>query len=683
MSAIVFKLISVIFSKRIFANLFLLFLILVSVNSQDTLDDCKIELMDDILSFRNSKIIIDFRWNKGDIIGYKITDLNAAYSWELTGRSDEIVWAPDSLPPINTELKVFPVINNVLFSDHLVAEIITQYKDFGVCRTFRLYPGVGALVMNLSLKKTSDLYRDQDYYFNDRISLPGRQWKIQSVEFLDKTDQNNNLVCKKESLSFLKPLDLKGNILIATDLLSNQRLFVIKESPLGESQLLYPGFDFQIRWGEITIKNLGALYSEMPNNQWIKCYGYVLGPGGNKDIETLLAIRDYMKSVRKYDAGRDEMVMMNTWGDRGQDGRISEDFVFKELQKGEELGITHLQLDDGWQQGLSKNSKSSEGKLWDQWSRKDWEPHNSRFPSGLGPSMVAASRHNIEIGLWFHPSNANSYGLWKSDAEIILDLYKRWGIKTFKIDGIELNDKNADINLRRILDTVRISSKGKITFNVDVTAGRRGGYFYLNEYGNIYLENRYTDWGNYYPHWTLRNLWMLSEYIPPENLQIEFLNNTRNTHKYEETDRLKPSSIPFDYLFAITMAGQPLAFLESTGLPVEAFKINSLLESYKKIMSDFHQGYIFPIGEIPDGGSWTGFQSISNEESGYFLIFRENNNSETYTMKTYLSNGLKIRLEKILGYGDSFECYTNEKGEIAFHLPGIFTYALFSYRIKP
>ncbi len=667
--------------KKIFLSWVILNLV-ISVNGQFTLQDCKIELKDNILSFRNSKILIEFYWNNGNIIGQKIANLSTGYSWELTNKSNEIGWAPDSLPPINTDFKVLQVVNDVFSPDHLVAEITTRYKNYGIRRTFRLYPRMNVLAMSLSVNKTTDLCRDLNCYFDERISLPGRQWEIQSIEFNDRTDQNNNLVSEKGYLSFTKPLNLKANILIATDLLSNQKIFIIKESPLGESQLLYPGYDFQVKSGEIVIRNLGTLYSEITCNQWIKCYGYVLGTGGNEERETLLAIRDYMKSVSKYDATRDEMVMMNTWGDRGQDGRINQDFVFKELQKGKELGITHLQLDDGWQQGLSKNSKSSAGKLWDQWSSEDWEPHESRFPAGLGPALEEASRHKIKIGLWFHPSNANSYGSWRGDAEILLDLYNRCGIKNFKIDGIELSDKNADINLRRILDTLRKSSYGEITFNVDVTAGRRGGYFYLNEYGNIYLENRYTDWGNYYPHWTLRNLWMLSKYIPPENLQIEFLNNTRNRNKYEEADPLKPSAIPFDYIFAITMAGQPLAFLESTGLPEEAFEIKPIIESYKNIMSAFHQGYIFPIGEIPDGSSWTGFQSVSDDKSGYFLIFRENNEIEAFLMRTYLPGGLKIRLKKILGYGDSFVCITNDKGEIEFHLPGTFNYALFHYSTK-
>ena len=98
-------------------------------------------------------------------------------------------------------------------------------------------------------------------------------------------------------------------------------------------------------------------------------------------------------------------------------------------------------------------------------------------------------------------------------------------------------------------------------FNLDVTAGRRGGYHYFNEFGNLFLENRYTDWQNYYPDTTLRNLWMLSKYVPSRNLQIEFLNKWRNAGKYEG-DPFAPSNYSFEYLFAITMAAQPLAWFE-------------------------------------------------------------------------------------------------------------------------
>src|ERR1700754_3984748 len=129
-----------------------------------------------------------------------------------------------------------------------------------------------------------------------------------------------------------------------------------------------------------------------------------------------------------------------------------------------------------------------------------------------------------------------------------------------EIDGVQIADKKAEDNFRKMLDTVVARTDGEGLFNLDVTAGRRFGYHYFYEYGNLFLENRYTDWANYYPYFTLRNVWMLSKYMPPQRLQIEFLNKWRNADKYPAADSLSPSFYSFDYLFAITMAGQPLAW---------------------------------------------------------------------------------------------------------------------------
>ncbi len=668
--------------KRDLALLVLLISSLLSAAGQNTLLDCSIQLKDNVLTVRNSKLVIEYDWNGGEISGRQITNLSTSHSWKLNDQGSQNPCKPDPSPPVSADLNIYPVNGHAIYPDHLVGEITLKYECFEMRKTYRIYPGTAALRMSLSLKKTGDPNCNDQSCFDETISLPGKEWKIQSVEFMDRTDHNNNLVNTRETHVFLKPLELKGNLLIARDLIHNERLFIIKESPLGENQLLYPGSDFRFTWGDLVIRNLGALYDEVEDGRWFRCYGYVIGTGGRTDLEARVAIRDYMKNIRKRPEGGEEMIMMNTWGDRGQDGKISEAFVKKELQKGSELGITHLQLDDGWQQGLSKNSLTSGGDLWDRWSREDWEPHHERFPSGLGQVVEAARGHGIALGLWFHPSNADSYSFWKEDAEIIIGLYEKWGIHTFKIDGMNLADKNSDINMRNIFETAISRSNGKIAFNVDVTTDRRGGYFYLNEYGNIFLENRYTDFGNYYPHWTLRNLWQLSEFVPPEKLQIEFLNNTRNPQKYDENDPLRPVVVPFDYIFATAMAAQPLAWFEATGLPAEAFGISPLVESYKKVMGKFHEGYIFPIGHVPDGCSWTGFQSVKDESSGYFLVYRENNDSGSAMIETCLPPERLVKLEKILGYGSSFEFITGESGEITFHLPRKFSFGLFRYEVE-
>ena len=100
---------------------------------------------------------------------------------------------------------------------------------------------------------------------------------------------------------------------------------------------------------------------------------------------------------------------------------------------------------------------------------------------------------------------------------------------------------------------------------------------------------------------------MLSRYVPAEDLQVEFLNKWRDREKYPTDDPFAPAHYSFDYLFATAMAGQPLAWLEATHLPDEAFQTASLVRLYRKHRAAFHRGIILPVGDEPSGRSWTGF----------------------------------------------------------------------------
>ena len=49
-----------------------------------------------------------------------------------------------------------------------------------------------------------------------------------------------------------------------------------------------------------------------------------------------------------------------------------------------------------------------------------------------------------------------------------------------------------------------------------------------------------------------------------------------------------------------------------------------LVEAWKRVREDWYSGTIAPIGERPDGVSWTGFASVSeNGRGGFALVFRE------------------------------------------------------------
>jgi alpha-galactosidase len=174
---------------------------------------------------------------------------------------------------------------------------------------------------------------------------------------------------------------------------------------------------------------------------------------------------------------------------------------------------------------------------------------------------------------------------------------------------------------------------------------------------------------------------MLSRYVPPQNFQIEFLNNWRNKDKYASEDQFAPKNYSFDYLFAISAMAQPLAWLETSNLPVEAFSTGETIKKYKAIQHDLHKGAIYPIGEEPSGKSWTGFESI-NPLGGYILVFREDNNRESFQFKTRFTPNRRIILQPIIGYGKAFATKVDADGRISFSLAKRNSFALYKINYR-
>lgn len=515
----------------------------------------------------------------------------------------------------------------------------------------------------------------------DRLQLEGNHWQTRVVEFFDYTDWNDNLVNERHLLSYRRS-GYRGNLLFAKNELNGNGFFFLKESPSSGTQLSYTGSDFISDFADFMVVSPGFIQKDISPSKWTRVYGCVLGLWHQTELSALTALRAYQKQLRLCASHRDEMIMLNTWGDRSQDAKIDEGFCLAELDRAKRLGITVFQLDDGWQSGKSPNSKTAGGSFKDIW--KDslyWTPDKRKFPRGLKPIVEKGRKLGIRIGLWFNPSIQNNFADWQKDADAVIGLYHEYGIDCFKIDGVQIPNKQAEENLRCLFEKISEETDHKVIFNLDATAGRRGGYHMFNEYGNIFLENRYTDWGNYYPYRTLRNLWQLSRYVPSEKMQIEFLNRWRNASKYAEDDIFAPANYSFDYLFAITMAAQPLAWMEAANLPDEAFETSALISRYKKIQHDIHMGVILPIGEEPSGRAWTGFQSISDSKSGYFIIFREDNERMEASLPTFLEEGKKVKMVLLAGNGKSFESTISEDGCLRFALPQKNQFSIYKYNV--
>ena len=664
----------------------------------------------DTLVIGNSLIERKFVWNGGNLMTASLTDKALGTSHEMTRLTPDFFFAGDSGPGEDASFSVTDVPQTEIRPAHKVASVTYSKGSLLVRREYRIYDGCPAIACDTWLRwkdsgaaAASDSFQSTAQEVNaadrkniefaedmksassnavlDRLSLGGMHWHAKAVEFWDVTDWNNNLVTERDIISYRKT-GLRGNLLFLRNGEDGNGLWFLKEAPCSSVQLAYRGSDFIADFGSFAVTGLGIGPEDIDAQEWTKAYSCVVGVYGPGELSALTSLRSYQKNIRRHIGTRDEMVMMNTWGDRSQDTKVNEAFCLAELEKAARLGITHFQIDDGWQVGKSPNSALAKGSFKNIWDNPDyWTPDPVKYPHGLTPIVEKGRELGIEICLWFNPSVQNDFADWEKDAAAITALYKEYGIRTFKIDGLAIPSKTAETNLRRLFDKVLADTDNQVMFNLDATAGRRGGYHMFNEYGNIFLENRYTDWQNYYPYWTLRNLWQLSKYVPAEKMQIEFLNKWRNAGKYGD-DPFAPARYDFGYLFAISMAGQPLAWMEASNLPEEAFSLGSLVSEYRKVQEDFHNGVILPIGEEPSGRSWTGFQSISDDRSGYVLVFRESSGDSCAPVSTWLPEGTKLSLTSVLGDGKPFKAVAGRDGTVEFSLPRENSFALYRYELK-
>lgn len=464
----------------------------------------------------------------------------------------------------------------------------------------------------------------------DAVPHSIRHGRLKRISLLDDTDRNDYLIDETESDLYGRyGREYAGNIFIARDSFSDSALLLLKEAPTAHGALhrrcgeLYWHQD-----GYCALRGTGIDPTELQPQDYLQAYGATFGIGTAIEEE----LRVYLCSSGPH-TGRGPFALANTWGDRKRDTALSSRFIQSELSAAAEIGIDYLQIDDGWQVGITKNSGLADGGVWEGYYKTDpdfWQVNPHKFPQGLEPLAEKARKLDVKLALWFSPDSSHSFANWQRDAQVVLDYYRRCGIDQFKFDGIKIRDKAGEENLVRFLRKIESKSNGNIDYCMDVTAEIRFAYLYRREHGKIFLENRYTDWTNYFPYRTLRNIWMLSRYMPIQRFQIEVLNNRRNRHLYGE-DPFAPSHYSMDYLFAIAMPAIPLFFMELTDLPAEArAELKEIMRVYTQIRDELHYTEVIPIGDRPDGRAFSGFQCVINESAGFLILFRDNSPQKSY-----------------------------------------------------
>ncbi len=673
-------------------QIFVLLILLTGIGTNYSLaDSCYATLKGDTLYIGNNLIERKFVWNGGNLITFSLGNKQNGQVWMNKNKVPDFYVPKQDQYASNGKWRE-KVVESAMEPKHLEVNVEYELDQLLIKKVFRIYPNSPAIATDIFLKgKAYGTWEIKNNYPKDngkniltqqneipvldQISLEGKHWKLSSVEFLDYSDYNNTLVRPYNGLSYHENV-YRGNLLFFHNLENDNGLFFLKEASCSRAQLSYPGADFITNFGQVKIIGMGLTTADLSTREWVKAYGSVVGVYAGGEEDQLTALRKYQKSLRILAPERNEFIMMNTWGDRGNLSRLTEDFCIRQIEACAKMGITHFQLDYGWQQGQDAGGYLN---IYDKYA-DFWTPNKKLFPNGLDPVVERGKELGVKVCLYLNPSLQNDNEDWEKDANSIINMYKEYGISAFKVDGQKMMTKIAETRTRKMFEKIQKETNGNVFLNLDITAGIRGGYFMYNEYGSFFLENRYTAWGNYYPFWTLRNLWMLSKYFPAERLQIEFPNKWKNQDKYPGDDIFVPANYSFDYLFATTMAAQPLVWMDVADLPEEALSTGRLIRKYKTIQHDFHQGVILPIGDEPSGKSWTGFQSIGDGK-GYLLVFREYNKKPEGHIKVYLKPGSRISLVPVLGDGSNMKQKVSEEGLLTIKLSKENSFVLYQYNI--
>lgn len=464
------------------------------------------------------------------------------------------------------------------------------------------------------------------YSYADSFGSQSENLSLRVVELHDQTDHTNTLVQTTDvELYFRERAAYNGQIFMIGDRMTNETCIAAKLSPCHDAQYAQEGSDFRSDGnGSIRLCSPGIDAACVSKDTWTPAYTCVLGLCPTPEREA--AFR------RWYASGMPEeplYIISNTWGDRNQDKCICESFMLREIECAARLGVDVVQIDDGWEKGVTKNSALHSGGVWSGGYRAFdpdfWAVDRTKFPGGLEPVLEAAKTNGLRMGLWFSPDAANDYENYRLDVETLCNFFEKDDIAYFKFDGMNVENRRAEQNVADLITGLTERSNGKIVVNMDITAGRRMGYLLYRGLGDLFVENRYTDWKNYYPHTTLHNLWQLAHYIPASRMLFEVLNLRRNAQLY--TSCLAPSVYDIDYAFASVMAARPLIWMEMSSLCEEDIgRLQTIIAAYKAVRDDFLD--VEPIGECPTGFSMTGFR-IRGKKQNYLILLRENTQQST------------------------------------------------------
>jgi len=347
--------------------------------------------------------------------------------------------------------------------------------------------------------------------------------------------------------------------------------------------------------------------------------------------------RERMSAIKSFDRLRypvtpdDLYVQANTWGSsRGyleHRDAASEENVLREIESCADLGIEVLQIDDGWQ-----------GNNYDSWT-----PTKERYPDENWDRVKnSANKAGVKLGLWLAAEPPSLEDLVRN--------VKEGGFVTLKLDFAILNSrKKIDTLMKKARELVLLHNHN-VRINWDLTeVCPRYGFYFAREFGCIYLENRkpvIPRTVTYRPGTVLKDLWEVSHYCNLLKFQGSVQNLKMVDPKYSDAEAYSQA-----YCVAIPLMSNPLFFCETHFFSEDVRReIRPILKAYRKVSQEISDGIIHPVGSIPDGTQYTGFEcERSSGQRQFLLIFREpwNDQPSSSIALPHLS-GSKVILENLI-----------------------------------
>lgn len=514
----------------------------------------------------------------------------------------------------------------------------------------------------------------------ESLALTDAHCSVTTMELFDKTDRHDTLIKTMQDSPYPATENkYRGDIFLIQPAADSSAILLAKDAPVGTSHLCRPEYDLEIAKNQVALCGSGVDFSALKPGEETEYYGATVGIGAAADL-----LKEYKRLLRCRRKGEGHLfTMANTWGDRNCEKSLCEKFLSEELKAAGQIGVDVLQIDDGWETGAITDPENYMDHVWEGYhsaAENYWSVDATRFPQGLQPVADEAKQRGVSLGLWFSPDSADDFANWRADAKILGEFHQSYGIRYFKLDGVNVRSKTGDRNFSLLMEAV---NREGASLQLDVTAGDRFGYHYKPQYGVLFVENRYSDWGNYFPYRTLRNLWMLSRVLPACSMQFEVLNPRRNPEPYAD-DVFAPQAYEMDYLFATVMVANPLLWCELSHLEAkDSAALQVIVAAWRPHSRALFESDVLPVGEEPNGRSCTGFWACRSDSEGYFVFLREKNERSTARYQIPPLTGKRLQIELIAANGaGEVQSDVSSDGIVTVHFSRPNQYLFVRYRTK-